>query len=139
MPFSGMVSIFVMSFVICVRRRVRWSESDKSEKSIKVTLTYHSKHLEENYPGNLDCKTTYELNNNNEIIISFNAITDQDTIINMTNHNYWNFHGHTDNYDNNENHFVCIKCKSICETDQQSIPTGKIIDVEGTKFDLRKV
>ena len=115
-----------------------WKIEDinKSEKSIKVTLTYHSKHLEENYPGNLDCTTTYELNNNNEIIISFNAITDQDTIINMTNHNYWNFHGHKNNYKDITNHIVKISSDHICETDEGSIPTGKLLDVANTKFDL---
>ena len=56
----------------------------------------------------------------------------------MTNHNYWNFHGHGDHYQNNEDHVVCINSKSICETDAQSIPTGKILNVEGSKFDLQK-
>ena len=50
--------------------------------------------MEENYPGNLDCKVIYELNNNNELLINFQATTDQDTLVNLTNHNYWNFHGH---------------------------------------------
>ena len=56
----------------------------------------------------------------------------------MTNHNYWNFHGHGDSYQNNEDHVVCIDSKSICETDEQSIPTGKILNVEESKFDLQK-
>ena len=111
---------------------------DETKNSIRCILKYLSHDMEENYPGNLDCTVVYELNNNNELSIQFEATTDKDTIVNMTNHNYWNFHGHADNYDNNENHFVCIKSKSICETDEQSIPTGKIIDVEGKKFDLRK-
>ncbi len=110
----------------------------KTSDNIKVILTYKSKHLEENYPGNLDCKTVYELNNNNEIIISFHATTDQDTIINMTNHNYWNFHGHKQNYKNITEHVVKIKSDQICETDKGSIPTGKLINVIDTKFDLNK-
>ena len=109
---------------------------NKTSDSIKVTLSYKSKHLEENYPGNLDCKTVYELNNNNEIIISFHAITDQDTIVNMTNHNYWNFHGHKQFYKNITDHVVKIKSDQICETDNGSIPTGKLINVNNTKFDL---
>ena len=108
-----------------------WKIADikKTSQSIKVELTYHSKHLEENYPGNLNCKTIYELNNNNEILISFNATTDQDTIVNMTNHNYWNFHGHKDNYKNITDHVVRISSNQICETDEGSIPTGKLFEV----------
>ena len=64
--------------------------------------------MEENYPGNLDCKVIYELNNHNELYIEFHATTDQDTIVNLTNHNYWNFHGHRDYYQNNEDHVVQI-------------------------------
>ncbi len=109
---------------------------NKTSESIKVELSYFSKHLEENYPGNLDCKTIYELNNRNEIIISFNASTDQDTIVNMTNHNYWNFHGHNDNYKNITEHIVKISSNQICETDEDSIPTGNLLDVVNTKFDL---
>jgi len=93
--------------------------------------------MEENYPGNLDCTVTYELNNNNEFLIDFQAISDQDTIVNLTNHNYWNFHGHGNQYKNNEDHVVYLNSESICETDEQSIPTGKILDVEGTKFNLK--
>jgi len=101
-------------------------------------MKYLSQDMEENYPGNLDCTVTYELNNNNELLIDFGATSDKDTIVNMTNHNYWNFHGHGDHYQNNEDHVVCINSKSICETDAQSIPTGKILNVEGSKFDLQK-
>tara|TARA_Y100001970_G_scaffold162493_1_gene198641 strand:- start:10473 stop:11522 length:1050 start_codon:yes stop_codon:yes gene_type:complete len=110
----------------------------QTNNSIKCILKYLSQHLEENYPGNLDCTVIYELNNNNELSIDFEAISDQDTIVNMTNHNYWNFHGHGDNYQNNEDHIVHINSSLICEIDERSIPTGKILEVEGTKFDLQK-
>ena len=110
---------------------------EESTDSIKCIMKYLSQDLEENYPGSLDCTVSYELNNNNELLIDFGATSDKDTIVNMTNHNYWNFHGHGDNYQNNEDHVVCINSKSICETDEQSIPTCKIIDVKGSKFDLQ--
>ena len=106
--------------------------------SVRCIMKYLSQDMEENYPGNLDCTVTYELNNDNEFLMDFHAISDQDTIVNMTNHNYWNFHGHGDNYQNNEDHIVNINSNSICETDEQSIPTGKLLEVEGTKFDLQK-
>ena len=110
----------------------------ETKNSIKCIMKYVSQDMEENYPGNLDCKVIYELNNDNELLINFQAISDQDTIVNMTNHNYWNFHGHGNYYQNNEEHFVYINSKSICETNEQSIPTGKILRVENTKFNLQK-
>ena len=111
---------------------------DETKNSIKCVMKYLSPDMEENYPGNLDCTVSYELNNNNELSINFEATSDEDTIVNMTNHNYLNFHGHGDNYQNNENHIVSINSKSICEIDEQSIPTGKILNVKGSKFDLQK-
>ena len=66
------------------------------------------------------------------------ATTDKDTIVNLTNHNYWNFHGHQDYYQNNEDHVVQIISGAICETDEESVPTGKLLNVSDTKFDLRK-
>ena len=117
-----------------------WKLDDiKKEKNfIRCTLSYLSKNLEENYPGNLSCKTIYELNNNNEILIIFEAVTDEDTIINLTNHNYWNFHGHKDFYQNITDHNIKIASSFICENDKNSIPTGKMLNVSKTKFDLRK-
>ena len=70
------------------------------------------------------------------MLISFHATTDQDTIVNMTNHNYWNFHGHKDNYKNITEHVVKISSNQICETDEGSIPTGKLLDIVNTKYDL---
>jgi aldose 1-epimerase len=110
---------------------------NETSNSLKCTLKYFSPDMEEDYPGNLDCTVTYELNNSNELFIIFDAISDKDTIVNLTNHNYWNFHGHGDNYQNIEDHIVFIDSNSICETDKNSIPTGKILNVEGTKFNLK--
>ncbi len=117
-----------------------WKLEDitKGKNYIRCTLSYLSKHLEENYPGNLYCKTIYELNDKNEISIIFKASSDQDTIVNLTNHNYWNFHGHKDFYQNISDHYVKIVSNYVCENDKNSIPNGKILDVSGTKFDLKK-
>ena len=110
----------------------------KDRNFIRCNLSYLSQHLEENYPGNLECKTTYELNNNNEILIIFEATSDEDTIINLTNHNYWNFHGHKKFYQNISDHFVKINSNFICQNDENSIPTGKLLNINGTKFDFNK-
>ena len=109
---------------------------EESSHSIKCTLNYFSKNMEEGFPGNLETNITYELNNQNEINITVDSISDEDTIVNITNHNYWNLHGHKDHYQNNIDHIVKINSKFICETDDQSIPTGKILQVKGTKYDL---
>ena len=118
-----------------------WKLDDiiKEKNYIRCSLHYLSKNLEENYPGNLNCKTTYELNNKNEFLIIFEAYTDEDTIVNLTNHNYWNFHGHNNFYQNISDHYVKIDSNYVCENDQNSIPTGKILKVNGTKFDVTKL
>ncbi len=118
-----------------------WKLDDitKEKNYIRCSLHYLSKNLEENYPGNLNCKTTYELNNKNEFLIIFEADTDEDTIVNLTNHNYWNFHGHNNFYQNISDHYVKIDSNYVCENDQNSIPTGKILKVNGTKFDVTKL
>ena len=116
-----------------------WSISKLSEKndSLKCILEYFSENMEEGYPGNLVCKTSYSFNNNNEFIIEFNACSDEDTIVNITNHNYWNFHGHKDKYSNIINHFVKVKADAFCEVTENYIPTGKMIDVDKSKYDFR--
>ena len=115
-----------------------WSIDNISKNNNEVTceLSYVSKNSEEGYPGNLDCIVTYTLNNQNEFIINNSAVSDQDTIVNMTNHNYWNFHGHGDNYKNITDHTVKIFSSHVYENNQQFIPTGKLLPVANTQFDF---
>jgi len=111
---------------------------NQDDNSISCKLFYHSPHLEENYPGNLECETTYILNENNEFIIKFDAKVDQDTLVNITNHNYWNFHGHNDRYQNIKNHKVQIMSNKYCEVNQYLIPTGNMLKTENSKYDFQK-
>jgi len=115
-----------------------WSINNlsKTDHELICELGYVSVNLEEGYPGNLDCKVTYTLNNNNEFIINNSAVSDADTIVNITNHNYWNFHGHGDHYKNITDHVVKIFSSNVCENNEQSIPTGKTLSVKNTKFDF---
>ena len=108
----------------------------ESKNELSCELGYFSKHLEEGYPGNINCKTTYTLNNKNEFIIKFSASSDEDTVVSMTNHNYWNFHGHNDYYQNITNHSIKINSHYVCESDSAAIPTGNLIGVRNTKFDF---
>ena len=116
-----------------------WSinQISKNDNEIICELGYVSKNLEEGYPGNLDSTVSYILNNQNEFIIKHSAVCDEDTIVNMTNHNYWNFHGHGDYYNNITNHTVKIFSSSVYENNEEFIPTGKILPVKNTQFDFK--
>ena len=107
--------------------------------NLKCTLSYLSTHMEENYPGNLKCRAIYSLNNDNEFSITFEAESDQHTIVNITNHNYWNFHGHKDYFQNITNHSVLINANKFCEIDKNYIPTGKLSSVKNTKYDFNSM
>ena len=111
---------------------------DETANCLKCVLQYISPHLEEGYPGRLECNVTYSLTNNNELIIDFVAESDQDTIVSLTNHNYWNFHGHHSNYQNAADHTVKIDAQFFCESDQDLIPTGQLQNVGKTKLNFQK-
>jgi aldose 1-epimerase len=99
-----------------------------------ISLTYLSKDMEEGYPGNLNCKVIYELTDDNAIKISYEATTDKNTIVNLTNHSYFNLNG----VGNGTilNHIVQLKAGNFTPVDTNLIPTGKIVPVTGTPFDF---
>jgi aldose 1-epimerase len=99
-----------------------------------ISLTYLSKDMEEGYPGNLNCKVTYELTDDNAIKISYEATTDKNTIVNLTNHSYFNLNG----VGNGTilNHVVQLMAGNFTPVDTTLIPTGKIVPVAGTPFDF---
>lgn len=97
-----------------------------------VELNYISEDGEENYPGQLDVKVTYTLNDNS-LIINYKATTNKTTVCNLTNHTYFNLNG----YGNILQHQVQILADYFTENNQESIPTGKIIPVENTPMDFR--
>ena len=103
---------------------------------ISCILSYQSSHLEEGYPGNLKCHSKYTLNNNNEFIIDYKAVSDQDTIVNFTNHNYWNFHGHQKSYQNIIDHKIMIKSSKYCDINTDLIPSGKILNISSSKYNF---
>ena len=101
-----------------------------------VEFSYFSADGNEGFPGNLDVKVTYVLTDRNELEIHYNAVTDTDTIINMTNHAYFNL-GTIENGDVLD-HELQLFCDAFTPTDADSIPTGEIRSVEGTAFDFRQ-
>jgi len=113
---------------------VVWDAKQVSDSTI--TFTYLSKDGEEGYPGNLDCKVIFELTNDNAIKISYEATTDKHTIVNLTNHSYFNLNGAGSG--TILNHMVQLDAANYTPIDSTSIPTGKIEAVAGTPFDFSK-
>ncbi len=99
-----------------------------------VLLTYRSKDGEEGYPGNLDVTLTYTLNDNNELSIDYEATTDQDTIVNLTHHSFFNLAGV--NGENILSHELMINADEFTPMNNQMIPTGELRNVKGTAFDF---
>ncbi len=111
---------------------VVWEVEKVSENSIE--LSYLSKDGEEGYPGNLDVKITYTLTDNNALDIEYHAVTDKTTILNLTNHSYFNLSGEGDPYIGD--HLLEMKCRNYLPTDDTAIPYGKAEPVEGTPMDF---
>ena len=107
----------------------------KNDENVGVVLTYQSKDMEEGYPGNLDVKVTYLLNNHNELAINYEAETDQPTICNLTNHSYFNLKGAGNGHI--LDHELLINAAQYTPVDETLIPTGEMAPVEGTPFDFR--
>ena len=101
----------------------------------KISFSLHSPDGDQGYPGNVDIYMTYELTDDNMLKIIYKGAPDKDTIINLTNHSYFNLNGH----DSGDilDHEVVIQADSFTKTDEKSIPTGDLVDVTGTPLDFR--
>ncbi len=111
------------------------SHVDSSDSEPAITYTRTSPDGEEGYPGNLTVTITFTLKSNNSLDIQYSATTDKPTVINLTNHCYFNLQGQTTK--SVLNHVVQIKADKITPVDSTLIPTGKFMDVAGTPFDFR--
>lgn len=115
--------------------KVVWNPTPSaSADGATLKLTYLSKDMEEGYPGNLQVEVIYTLTNNNELKIDYQATTDKKTVVNLTNHSYFNLSGNTkrDILD----HIVSIAATRFLPVDEGLIPTGELKSVKGTPFDF---
>ncbi len=113
---------------------VIWSGSivDSPEGSVAVRFGYHSRDGEEGYPGNLNVSVTYTLDAESRLTLTYGATTDKPTLINLTNHAYFNLAGQGDVME----HEVQISANHYTKSNRQLIPTGEIASVSGTPLDF---
>ena len=117
--------------------KVVWAaEPVKDVHGTGVKLTYLSKHMEEGYPGNLSVTVVYTLTDANELEIRYEAMTDKKTVLNLTNHAYWNLKG--EGRGDILGHRLQIEADRFTAVDSpvNLIPTGEILAVAGTPFDF---
>ncbi len=116
-------------------KQVWKTERIEGEGFTGLVLKYRSEDGEEGYPGNLDVAVAYKLTNANEWIIEYKAVVDQSTVVNLTQHAYFNLRGHSAG--DILGHELVLEADGFTPTDDTLIPTGEIRSVEGSPFDFR--
>jgi aldose 1-epimerase len=118
--------------------KVVWdAETFDNTDAVGLKLTYLSKDMEEGYPGNLKMEVTYTIKSTNEIQIDYHGTTDKPTVVNVTQHSYFNLTGNVrrDILD----HEVMIKSDYLIPVDAGLIPTGELMSVADTPFDFNSI
>ena len=100
-----------------------------------LTLSLHSPHGDQGFPGNADVSVTYTIEDDG-LTIEYRAVSDRDTAFNLTNHAYFNLFGH-DKPERAMDQELMIPAEHFCPDDAENIPTGELRGVEGTPFDFR--
>lgn len=107
-----------------------WQVSPREDALVCTRLSPDG---EEGYPGNLQVQVTFTLTADNTLRIQYDALSDRDTLVNLTNHSYFNLNGGGSVLE----HRLYVNAERFCENDAGCLPTGKLLDVEGTPFDFR--
>lgn len=111
-----------------------WEVAEWTESAI--TFALHSPDGDQGFPGNADVRVTYALKAGGVLELTYDAISDKDTVFNMTNHTYFNLAGH-DKPELAMNQILSMPARFFNPDDAQSIPTGELRSVEGTPMDFR--
>ncbi|HKL99306.1 MAG TPA: aldose epimerase family protein [Mobilitalea sp.] len=111
------------------------AEVYEEEDTTSIEFSRLSPHMEQGFPGDLDISVTYSITETNELVIEYYAVSDRDTIVNLTNHSYFNLAGH--DAGSILNHKIWIKASQFTPTTADLIPTGELMDVTGTPMDFR--
>lgn len=116
--------------------KVFWSVEELiTEDYLALELTHLSPDGDEGFPGNLNVKVTYQFSNNNDLEIFYEATTDKKTIVNLTNHSYFNLSGNLNN--DILNHTLKIDADKFGVITNEVLPTGETRNVSNTPFDFR--
>ncbi|MBQ9734667.1 MAG: galactose mutarotase [Clostridia bacterium] len=102
----------------------------------KIVLSYLSKDGEEGYPGNLKIKVVYSITERNGFRVEYSAVSDKDTLVNLTNHMYYNLNGESDGKIDCQS--LCVLADKITPVDKDLITYNEYMEVENTPYDFRK-
>ena len=111
-----------------------WQAEEVSDTA--VTFHLHSPNGDQGFPGNAEIRVTYLVDDRGNLHIIYNAVSDQDTVFNLTNHSYFNLAGHQ-NTGRAMDQELSIPGRFYCMADEESIPTGELRPVAGTPMDFR--
>lgn len=117
-------------------KKIWVAEPFETDNSTGITFYLKSKDGEENYPGTVEAWVTYTLDENGTLEISYKAISDKKTILNLTNHAYFNLSGNLSQ--SIEDHEFWVNADHFLPMNEKSLPTGEISHVAGTPFDFRE-
>jgi len=115
--------------------KVLW-RAEEGDDANSLRLTYISEDMEQGFPGRLEAVVTYTLQEDNSLQVDYEAITDKKTIVNLTQHSYFNLSGDFDS--TVLNHEIVINADEFLPVDGSQIPTGEFRHVENTPFDFRE-
>jgi len=115
--------------------KVVW-QAEEGDEDNSLKLTYISEDMEQGYPGRLETVVVYKLNEDNSLDVSYEATTDKKTVVNLTQHAYFNLSA---NFDQKIlDHLIEINADEFLPVNQTLIPTGELKEVAGTAFDFRE-
>lgn len=113
--------------------------SPKEVGASRVKLILNSADGDQGFPGGLTCEAEYTLRADGRLTIRYKALSDASTVVNMTNHAYWNLAGNeSDGFPPVGGHYLQVKASRLVEVDEEKIPTGRLSSLDRSPWDLRR-